>query len=429
MITTRSLEDRVQDPHHTLLDVRPIAAYNGWRLAGEPRGGHIPGARALPLEWTRFMDWVEVVEDKGLEPGRPVTVYGYTAEEGREMAGHLGRLGFEDVAVYGELVEEWLPDPDRPLTRLERCGALVHPAWLEAVTQGQTPAEHPPEGTPVLCHVHFGNPEDYAAGHIPGAISLDTNRLEEPEMWNRRTPEELSRTLPELGIHRESTVVVYGRHSHPTYEQQAPGQSAGHLAAMRAAAILLWAGVRDVRVLNGGIHAWEAAGGLLSTEPAGPTPVAEFGGPIPGRPGLMIDVPHAKDLLASPSGALVSVRSWSEFIGERSGYHYIEKKGRIPGAIFGNCGSDAYHMENYRNFDYTTREFGETAAMWAQAGVVPEREVAFYCGTGWRGSEAFMNAWLMGWPRIAVFDGGWYEWSSDPDNATETGSTTLAPAS
>jgi len=29
---------------------------------------------------------------------------------------------------------------------------------------------------------------------------------------------------------------------------------------------------------------------------------------------------------------------------------------------------------------------------------------------GWRGSKAWLNAWLMGWPDLAVFDGGWYEW-------------------
>jgi thiosulfate/3-mercaptopyruvate sulfurtransferase len=40
---------------------------------------------------------------------------------------------------------------------------------------------------------------------------------------------------------------------------------------------------------------------------------------------------------------------------------------------------------------------------------------------GWRGSEAFFNAWLMGWPEISVYDGGWFEWINDPDNPVETG--------
>ena len=89
--------------------------------------------------------------------------------------------------------------------------------------------------------------------------------------------------------------------------------------------------------------------------------------------------------------------------------------------MFGNCGSDAYHMENYRNFDHTTREYHEIAQQWLEAGLTPDKHVAFYCGTGWRGSEAWFNAWLMGWPRVSVYDGGWFEWSNDPDNPYETG--------
>jgi thiosulfate/3-mercaptopyruvate sulfurtransferase len=136
---------------------------------------------------------------------------------------------------------------------------------------------------------------------------------------------------------------------------------------------------------------------------------------------MIVDTPEAKAILKDSDKNLVSVRSWDEFVGKVSGYHYIEKKGRIPGAVFGNCGSDAYHMENYRNLDHTTREYHEIEQMWRAAGITAQKYNAFYCGTGWRGSEAFFNAWLMGWPRISVYDGGWFEWSRDDDNPYETG--------
>jgi thiosulfate/3-mercaptopyruvate sulfurtransferase len=244
--------------------------------------------------------------------------------------------------------------------------------------------------------------------------------IEDPDTWNRRPPAELKQVLEGLGIHKDSTVVCYGRFSFPTYEHDYPAQSAGHLGAMRCAALMLYAGVGDVKVMNGGLNRWEDEGLPLSTDDVAPTPVDDFGADVPLHPEYMVDLPEAQALIAAEDGELVSVRSWEEFIGERSGYHYIEAKGRIPGAIFGNCGSDAYHMENYRNFDYTTREFQEIEQKWAEVGVVPEKHAAFYCGTGWRGSEAFMNAYLMGWPRISVFDGGWYEWSN-ADLPTEAG--------
>ncbi|WP_044860161.1 rhodanese-like domain-containing protein, partial [Enterobacter ludwigii] len=40
---------------------------------------------------------------------------------------------------------------------------------------------------------------------------------------------------------------------------------------------------------------------------------------------------------------------------------------------------------------------------------------------GWRASETFMYARAMGWKNVAVYDGGWYEWSSHPQNPVSSG--------
>jgi 3-mercaptopyruvate sulfurtransferase SseA len=78
-------------------------------------------------------------------------------------------------------------------------------------------------------------------------------------------------------------------------------------------------------------------------------------------------------------------------------------------------------MENYRNLDHTCKEYHEVEKEWKKSGIVPSKHNAFYCGTGWRGSEAWLNAYLMDWPRVSVFDGGWFEWSNDPSNPIERG--------
>ena len=68
-------------------------------------------------------------------------------------------------------------------------------------------------------------------------------------------------------------------------------------------------------------------------------------------------------------------------------------------------------------------------ANWAEAGITDDKWVAFYCGTGWRASETWFYADLQGWERIAVYDGGWLEWSSDPDgNPIDAGDPTVAEA-
>jgi thiosulfate/3-mercaptopyruvate sulfurtransferase len=419
-VSTDEFLHRADAPDHNILDVRPMAAYNGWCINGEPRGGHVPGAKSIPFQWTQYMDWVEVPEEKELRPDAPVTVYGGTVEEAEQMADNLKRLDFDDVSVYDRFIDDWAADPDRPLHHLERYQQLVPPEWLKSLRAGNDLKSYEGEDY-VICHAHFGNRADYEKGHIPGAIPLDTNLLESPETWNRRDPNQLKSVLEDLGIRHDTTVVLYGRFSYPTYDQEHPAQSAGHLGAMRCAAIMLYAGVEDVKILNGGLNTWESAGYETSTRDVTPAPVPDFGVDVPAHPEYMIDLSEARSLLQADDGDLVSVRSWAEFIGERSGYHYIDAKGRIPSAVFGNCGSDAYHMENYRNFDYTTREFPEIARKWAEMGITSDKHIAFYCGTGWRGSEAFMNAYFMGWPNISVYDGGWYEWSNHPDTPTATG--------
>jgi thiosulfate/3-mercaptopyruvate sulfurtransferase len=249
--------------------------------------------------------------------------------------------------------------------------------------------------------------------------------LESPDTWNRRSPEEIKNVLENLGITHDTTVILYGRFSFPDTNDPFPGSSAGHLGAFRCAFILLYAGVKDVRVLNGGLQSWMDEGFETTTKETEKQPVDDFGSGIPSCPELVVDVPEAQEILKSEDKNLVSVRSWREFIGEVSGYNYIKKKGRIPGAVFGNCGSDAYHMENYRNLDHTTREYHEIEKMWSEVGITPDKHNSFYCGTGWRASEAFFNAWLMAWPSISVFDGGWFEWSSDEKKPHETGIPTV----
>jgi len=420
-LSTTALTKKSNSSNAVLIDVRPIAAYNGWPLNGEARGGHIPGAKNIPLQWTQYMDWIEVTEEKNISREQPVVVYGYDSDDSLQMAQKLFELGYQQVAIYNHFVNEWAATPDLPLDKLPRYKHLVYPKWVKQLINGEQPPQYNNDDY-IVCHSHYDHIEDYHNGHIPGAIPVDTNSLESTETWNRRSSQELKDTLENLGIRHDTTVVIYGRFSSPVYdEEKFPGKSAGHLGALRCAAIMLYAGVKDIRLLNGGITSWETEGYELSTETNVPMPVDDFGIDIPAHPEYMIDTPEAKQLLASEQGELVSIRSWEEFIGNRSGYHYIEQKGRIPGAIFGNCGSDAYHMENYRNFDHTMREYHEVEAAWRDGGISPDKHLAFYCGTGWRGSEAFWNAWLMDWPHISVYDGGWFEWCNDPENPIESG--------
>jgi 3-mercaptopyruvate sulfurtransferase SseA len=417
-ITAGELRDRLGDPTLAIVDARPLPAFNGWRLRPAPRGGHIPGTVAFPASWLASVEKSEIdvlLDTKGITAANEVVVYGHDAADGASVADELLEREIT-VLLYEGGWSEWSADENLPVERLPRYERLVHTDWLRAVLAGERP-EAPPAGPLVLFHVNFGVPEEYAESHIPGALYLDTNWLENPIDWNRRTPEELAIALAGLGISHDSTVVVYGRDTEGDANEKWPGRRAGQIAATRAALILRYAGVDDVRLLDGGYDWWVRDGNPIETINREPVPVDTFGVSIPQHPELIVDIDEAKDMLADREGAaLVSVRTWKEHIGRVSGYNYIGPAGRISGDVWGNCGTDAYHMQHYRTVDNTMRAYPEIAANWAEAGITPDKHVAFYCGTGWRASETWFYADLMGWSRIAVYDGGWFEWSADPVN-------------
>jgi len=420
MVTTSEVADAVKEKTAKVVDVRQVDAYNGWQLRGEKRGGHIPGAKSLDIKWTNYIEWIEIVRAKNLQIDDIIIVYGYDLSDCERVVECLQKYGYLSVAIYPDFLTEWVVNDELPIEKLARYRNLVPHQWVKSVIDNER-VEEAPNSRVVIIHSHYRNRDAYLSGHIPGAIDMDTLALESPSTWNRRSPAELKKALEEHGITADSTVVLYGKYMSPDNADEFPGSAAGDIGAMRNAFIMLYAGVTDVRILNGGFSAWQDAGYEVDYNDVPKHPVAAFGAEIPTHPELAVDIPEAKAMLVAPDADLVCVRSWNEYIGKVSGYNYIKKKGRIPGVIFGNCGSDAYHMENYRNLDLTIREAAEVASSWGQVGIILEKHLAFYCGTGWRGSEAFFNAWLMGFPRVSVFDGGWFEWSNDPSNPYETG--------
>ncbi len=233
----------------------------------------------------------------------------------------------------------------------------------------------------------------YRAGHIPGAFHLNTDSFEDGyPTWKLRPVEELQAVIGGLGISRTSTVVVYG-------EQV--------IAAARAWWVLMYAGVTDVRLLDGGYAAWSAAG--FEGEAGANEPLA-----VPfaasARPGMLASTTYVRDALASGHAVLADVRSRAEFDGEVSGYDYLKRKGRIPGALHAGDADDTSHL--YSHADGTLHDPADIAETWSAAGIRFDGEVIFTCGSGWRSSLAFFHAWLLGCDAIRNYSDGWCGWST-----------------
>ena len=425
-ITTDQIKNFIKDTSIHILDVRSSDAYNGWNLQNEKRGGHIRSAKSFPLEWLKYSNWMDILKSKEILPEHKIVIYSYCLNDSNKMAEELHKIGYKNILIYNHFLDEWSNNTEFPMENLPRYKHLVPPQWLNSLINNEYLTEYNNDKY-VIVHAHYRNRDAYLSGHIPGAIDMDTLALEAPETWNRRSPSELKKALEKHGITADTTVILYGKYLKPDNADKFPGSAAGHIGAIRLAMIMMYAGVKDVRVLNGGFQSWVEKKYPVDYDDIQKKPVENFGVNIPAYPEIIVDMDEAKEMIQSNDAELVSVRSWAEYIGEVSGYNYIDIKGRIPGSVFGNCGTDAYHMENYRNIDHTVREAQEVIKIWNDAGITPDKHIAFYCGTGWRGSEAWFNAWLMGWPRVSVYDGGWFEWSNNPENPIETGEPKKKP--
>lgn len=282
---------------------------------------------------------------------------------------------------------------------LPRWQHLIHPIWLHDLLRGRDIAAPPPADW-LLFDVDCDRPEAFEKAHIPGAAYLDTNLLEREPFWNAVPGAELLQVLAGLGITRATTVLLYGRNT---------------TAAARAAHLMLYAGVADVRLLDGGFAGWVGAGLPVAHGPQRAfAPRAGFGADAPLCPRVLVGTRDVQALLAHPgSGVLASIRSHAEFTGQTSGYGYIAAKGDIPGAVWAHAGrdGDVNDMSDYQDALGRMLPASHIVAFWREVGIVPHTPVCFYCGTGWRASLAFFYAWLMGWEQISVYDGGWFEWS------------------
>jgi thiosulfate/3-mercaptopyruvate sulfurtransferase len=299
------------------------------------------------------------------------------------------------------------PAGDFPAAGVVNAHALVSVHWLRALLEHRAGRAAPPAapGAQDLVIVEAGwgaagHAFDEQAGHVPGALALDTDTLETPApAWRLRDAAALERVVGGLGIDAGTTVVVYGREV---------------IAAARAWWVLKYLGVRDVRLLDGGGEAWQAAG-YPTAACALPARARDFVA-LP-QDGFFAGTGYVRDRLGAPHTCIGDVRSAAEHRGDTSGYDYIDARGRIPGALhLGDADDDA---GIYVRADGRLFHPHEILGLWRRMGLELAadgrafgRELVFYCGSGWRSSLAFFYAWLLGIGNVRNYSDGWSGWST-----------------
>lgn len=416
-ISTNDLQGDIGKKDWVILDTRENDAFNGWKLDGVKRGGHIKGATDFSASWLKVdaKDKDKILQaalkTKGITADKNVVLYDANGKDTQAVADYLIKNGIKHLYKYD--VKEWASDEKLAMENYPNYQMIVPASWIKDLIDGKTP-ETFKGGSYKVFEVGWGDetksPDYLKTGHIKGAVHIDTDEVEEGPLWNRLSDDKLQKFAENNGITVNTIAVLYG---------------SDEMASYRVAAILKYMGVKDVRVLNGGFTKWQSAGYELEKTSNKKIPVASFGATVPVNKGYIVDLPQAKEILADKKGSkLVDIRSWDEFIGKISGYDYIKPKGRPAGSVWGHAGTDPSNLQDFRNIDNTMRNGNEILAMWKEAGITPDQRLSFYCGTGWRAAEVLTYADVMGLKNISLYDGGWNEWSGNtgnPANPIETG--------
>ena len=267
---------------------------------------------------------------------------------------------------------------------------------------------------PNLVILDVRTPDNYAKGHIPDAINIPGLGnfylcLFAPDcgLW-MELPEEgaLLTTIGNAGITGDSLVVVVGR----TVEPYAPYAVAD---AARVAITLLYAGVKNVALLNGGYDKWAAEGRATSTVPVTPTPVT-YTGPV--NKAMFVTKDYVQEKIGK--SVIVDARDADAYFGVIQ-EPWSKRAGHIPTA---KCLPSPW-LWTFAKDEKGTITYG----MWKDASVIREmalavlgedasEEIMVYCGVGGYASPMwFALTQMVGYGNAKIYDGSMQEWSADPN--------------
>ena len=229
-------------------------------------------------------------------------------------------------------------------------------------------------------------PEEYAKGHVPGALSTSTPFKDPDAPLHVMTAAQAQEAFRALGISDRTTVIVMG-----------DGMLSG-----RVWFVLRLYGHRNTRISDGGYAAYLAAGGPSSTD----TPAISPGTFTARGPDESLIV-RAGDLVkeVGTGTKILDVRSVAEWQGRNIDHARI---GHVPGARH-----LLWTELLTKDQPWLFRSPEEIREIAASCGVGPDDRVVTICEVGWRASHSAFALRLAGFRDVRVYDASMREWDND----------------
>jgi thiosulfate/3-mercaptopyruvate sulfurtransferase len=233
--------------------------------------------------------------------------------------------------------------------------------------------------------------KEYSSGHIPNAVNLDLFAFH----WADTSPEgmrafnkHMAKLLSSVGVSYDRFVVFYDDIS-------------GMLAA-RGVWLLEYFSHERVAMLDGGITKWIKDGYELQKEPIAYKP-SKFEPRI--NESAVATYQYVLDNLKKIK--IIDARTPSEYSGEAV---RAVKAGHIPGAI------NVDWIENVT--DGTFKQDHELRKLYDKVG--KDDEVILYCQGGYRAAHDYLALKKLGFKKLRVYLGSWYEWGNMPELPVES---------
>ena len=241
--------------------------------------------------------------------------------------------------------------------------------------------------------------KQFAERHIAGAVQahLDRDLSAKPPLpavnGGRHPlplPEQVAQWLGQMGFDNTQQAVVYDRNG---------ANYCGRLWWM-----LKWLGHGAVAVLDGGLQAWEAAGGAVASGPAPQYPARQF---KVGTPLLQLhSTLEVRAGLGHPGQTLIDARAGVRFRGEEEPLDPVA--GHIPGALNRPFGQNLTPEGFFKPAAQLRAEFEALLA-----GRAPHT-VVHHCGSGVSAVPNLLAMQIAGLGPSGLYAGSWSEWCNTP---------------
>lgn len=239
---------------------------------------------------------------------------------------------------------------------------------------------------------------EFESGHIQGAQYFNIDVIADTSSGLPHTlpsANQFAQAVGAMGISNSDRIVIY--------------DTAGMFSAARVWWMFKIFGAKNIRVLDGGLPAWKAAGFGVTDRKFNPAPSAFEAEKDSER---IVALKEMREQVDASDSQILDARGPGRFTGQEAEPRQGMRAGHMPGAT-------NIPYSSLLNADGTFKSHAELQKVFEDAQVDPSQPIITTCGSGVTASIILLALELLGHTNTRLYDGSWAEWGSLVDTPVE----------